>query len=344
LSESEMPSRDSSADWQLNDEAVRDCARDARTGGQEVSTMLAPIRRPALRYHGGKWRLAPWLLDFFPPHRVYAEPFGGGASVLLQKTRSYSEVYNDLDSEVVNVFRVLRDPERAARLTELLELTPYAREEFVEAYTPAEDEIEQARRTIVKSFMGYGSAAIHRVTHTAASAGFNTRISTTGFRSCEDRNPNRPIPNTGYRSNANNSGTTPAHDWMHFPVEIHKFCERLQGVVIENRPAADLIAKLDRADCLFYCDPPYPMSTRDPGADYAHEMSDEDHRALAAQLHQAAAMVVISGYHCALYDDELYADWDRRERDHVAQGAKPSVECVWINPAAQRAMRQQKLF
>jgi hypothetical protein len=70
--------------------------------------MNAPTR-PALRYHGGKWRLAPWIIGNFPPHRTYVEPYGGAASVLLRKRRCYAEVYNDLDSEIVNVFRVLRD-------------------------------------------------------------------------------------------------------------------------------------------------------------------------------------------------------------------------------------------
>jgi len=113
---------------------------------------VAPTR-PVLRYHGGKWRLASWIISHFPPHRVYVEPFGGAASVLLRKPRSYAEVYNDMDGEIVNVFRVLRDPARARELERVLRLTPFAREEFELSYIRDEDPIEQARRTIVRAFI-----------------------------------------------------------------------------------------------------------------------------------------------------------------------------------------------
>jgi DNA adenine methylase len=119
-----------------------------------------------------------------PPHRTYVEPFGGGASILLRKPRSYSEVYNDLDGEIVNVFRVLRDPAQAKDLANMLRLTPFAREEFNGAYVTTDDSLEQARRTIIRSFMGFGSASANR----------NHR--------------------TGFRANSSRSGTTPAHDWM----------------------------------------------------------------------------------------------------------------------------------
>ena len=93
-----------------------------------MDEVVTELRRPVMRYHGGKWRLASWILTFFPPHRVYVEPFGGVASVLMQKRRSYAEVYNELSPVVVNVFRVLRDPVLSVRLAELLHLTPFARE------------------------------------------------------------------------------------------------------------------------------------------------------------------------------------------------------------------------
>ena len=276
--------------------------------------MSAPTR-PVLRYHGGKWRLAPWILTFFPAHRMYVEPFGGGGSVLMRKERVYAEVYNDLDSEVVNVFRVLRDPESAKRLTELLMLTPFARVEFEDAYTESDEPIDQARRTVVKAFMGFGSAAIH---DTRAS-GFRSRAST--WR-----------PPTGFRSNSNRSGTTPAHDWSHYPEQLAAFCDRLSGVIIENREATMLIPQHDNVDALFYVDPPYPLATRaDAGHDYTHEMSDDDHRALAEALRSVRGSVVLSGYPCDLYDVELYSTWQRHERAHLADGAAKRTEVVWLN-------------
>src|SRR5665213_2754809 len=113
--------------------------------------------RPVLRWHGGKWLLAKRILEYFPRHHLYTEAYGGAASVLLRKWRSAGEIYNDLDQTLVHLFRVLRDPDQAAALIRLLELTPYARDEFAAAYEPAEDPVERARRTIVRSFMGYGS-------------------------------------------------------------------------------------------------------------------------------------------------------------------------------------------
>src|SRR5262245_58814798 len=114
--------------------------------------MATAPRRPVLRYHGGKWRLAPWIIEHFPEHRIYVEPYGGGASVLLRKSRAFAEVYNDLDGDVVNVFRVLRDRASAAALIRAIELTPWARDEFRLSYRPASDPVERARRTIARAF------------------------------------------------------------------------------------------------------------------------------------------------------------------------------------------------
>ena len=265
--------------------------------------------RPALRYHGGKWRLAPFILSHLPPHRVYIEPFGGAASILLRKPRSYAEIYNDLDDEVVNLFRVLREPALAGRLRTLLELTPYARAEFEDAYEATEEPVERARRLIVLSYMGHGSSGVRK-------------------------------HRTGFRGNPMRERTTAADDWRGFPGAVPAIVERLRGVIIEHRPAADIIAKNDQAETLFYVDPPYLFGTRSKkrkGGDlyhgYRHEMNDEAHVALLEQLATVKGLVVLSGYPAPIYD-LLLPGWTRAETRAFADRGAERVEVIWINPRA----------
>lgn len=286
-------------------------------GATELERAVAGApARPIVRYHGGKWLLAEWIIRHFPEHRVYVEPFGGGGSVLLQKPRSYAEVYNDLDDVIVNLFRVLRDERTAQELCAAVRMTPFARVEFQQAYEPCEDPVELARRTIVRGFMGFGSAAVSR----------------------DHR--------TGFRAYSNRSGTTPARDWINWPDVVPPFVERMRGVVIEHKPAEGVMLQHDTTETLFYVDPPYPFSTRSlpRGASqpfcYRHEMTDDDHRLLAATLHGLVGMVVLSGYPCDLYDRELFADWHRVERKAFADGAGERTEVLWLNPAAHRRLRQ----
>ncbi len=259
-------------------------------------------RRPLLRYFGGKWRLAPWVISFFPEHRIYVEPFGGAASVLLRKPRSYGEVYNDLDGEVVNLFRVAR--ERGAELERALRLTPFSRDEYYAAMARSKNPLESARRLVVRSFMGFSSDS------------FNEKR------------------RSGFRYNCNRAGTTPAHDWKNYPDAYAALIERLQGVVIENRPAIAVMAVHDDPATLFYVDPPYPHSTRSSLTDcsgvYRHEMTDGQHRELAAFLHELKGMVIISGYDCALYR-ELYGDWRKATTAARANGNVRRTECLWLS-------------
>lgn len=264
--------------------------------------------RPILRYHGGKWLLAPWIISNMPAHRVYVEPFGGGASVLLRKGRSYGEVYNELDGEVVNLFRMVR--ERGSELRQKLLDTPFARSEFEQSYEPSEDPMEQARRTVVRSFMGFGSAG-------ASGA------------------------KTGFRANSNRSGTTPAHDWVNWPETLKGITERLRGVVIECGDATKVMLQHDGEGVLHYVDPPYVLDTRSNmnpycKRGYRFELTDDDHRALATTLLELRGMVMLSGYGCPLYD-ELYGAWNSIERKALADGARERTEIIWFNDAAWKA-------
>jgi DNA adenine methylase len=290
--------------------------------------MNAPLR-PALRYHGGKWRIAPWIIAHFPPHRVYVEPFGGAASVLLRKPRSYAEVYNELSGDVVNFFRVLRDDDMSARLLREIALTPFARDEFEGAYAAGPDPVDRARALAVRSMMGFGSN------------GHNARVK------------------TGFRANSNRSGTTPAHDWANYPEALAATIDRLRGVIVENRDAVACMSQHDGPQTLHYVDPPYPMGTRSlrnpydlkyraTGAThragcYDHEMSDDAHQALLGALRTLSGSVVLSGYPSPLYDAALDG-WMRVECAALADGARARTEVLWLNPRAADGLAQRSLF
>lgn len=273
--------------------------------------------RPVLRWHGGKWLLAPWIISHFPKHRVYCEPFGGAGSVLLRKARVYAEVWNDLDQDAVNLFKVLRS-KRAQEFKTLLELTPFARAEFELAYQKTGDPVEKARRLVIRSFMGFGSDG------------------------CNQARP------TGFRANSNRSGTTPAHDWANFSAALDAVIDRLKGVIIESRDGVKVMAQHDSAETLHYCDPPYLHATRKParnslGKNYTHEMSAAEHERLLKFLPELTGMVILSGYPSKLYDAAL-AGWHRVERKAHADGARARIEVLWINKAAAARLGHGPLF
>lgn len=277
------------------------------------------VTTPVIRYHGAKFRLAPWIIRNFPPHRCYVEPFGGAAGVLIQKSRAYAEVYNDLDGDIVNLFRVLRDAEFSARLVELLTLTPYAREEFEAAYEACEDPVERARRTIIRATMGFGSAGATKGT-------------------------------TGFRIDTRRRHGTAQQLWVRYPETLAPIVQRLAGVMIENRPALEVMRQHDASDTLFFVDPPYLHETRYAGAThgryYTHEMNNADHGELLDEVRQMRGMVVLCGYPSALYDDALL-DWTKTTttaRISAARGTTVRTECLWLNPACVDALNHAGLF
>jgi DNA adenine methylase len=263
-----------------------------------------------LRYHGGKWRLADWIVAHLPPHHCYVEPFGGAASVLMRKPRSAVEVYNDLDASVVSLFRVLRDPVTAEQLRAALELTPYSRAEFVLAWEPSEDPVEDARRLLVRS---------------SQSIGAKKRCSRNGWR-------------------AGPTHGSPVNMWTGWPSHVPSFVARLREVLIEQQPAAAVVAQFDSPATLFYVDPPYVLKTRawDHRKIYAHELTDAEHAELLTQLLAVRGMVLVSGYRSPLYD-EFLAGWRRVDVNARAQGNRPRVESLWISPAADALLRQPAL-
>lgn len=267
-------------------------------------TEFIGIDRPALRYFGGKWRIAEWIISQFPAHTCYVEPFVGGGSVLLQKAPARFEVMNDLDGDVIAFFDVLRsDPEALIRA---IELTPYSREELRRARTsgPATEQLERARRLYVRCWQSYGSGT------GKAGTGWRYQIG------------------AGERSGANAVGSwnKTEHLWG--------IARRLKQVQIECDDAFKVIQRFDSPETLFYIDPPYVHSTRYEDSHrkgYSVEMSDNDHIALGQLLNSVKGMVVLSGYPSELYQ-QLYHDWQYISRESQDINSKLQTECLWLSP------------
>lgn len=298
-------------------EAYPTSQRDERSG------MAGSVNAPALRYHGAKFRLAEWIKSFFPDHKTYTEVFGGAAGVLLQKERCYAEVYNDLDGDVVNFFRVLQNPSSRKELIRQIVLTPYARAEFDLAHEETDNPIERARRVAIRAQCGFGSAG-----------------ATKG--------------RTGFRIDTRREYGTAQQLWAYYPSAISAAGERFAGVLIENRPAIEILRQHDGPETLHFVDPPYVHSTRvmrgtGTGRTYQHEMDDSEHIQLLDTLLELEGYVVLSGYPNSIYDSKLTA-WDRYEtsaRISAARGTANRTEVVWVNHRCAEALQsvgQQRMF
>lgn len=268
-------------------------------GGQVIPTR--PMK-PALRFYGGKWSLAEWIVSHFPhgfEHMHYVEPFGGSAGVLLWKPPSFLETYNDLDSRLVTFFRVLRD--RREELIQTLESTPFSREEYRASGDPTPDELETARRVFISLYQSIG--------------GTPGRLSGWRVQRAKDAR---------YTSSAN--------EWVRAVDNLDLIAGRFRAVQIENLPAIELIRRTDSPETLFYVDPPYPMETRgSKGRSYSHEMSVDDHRRIAETLAGVRGFVVLSSYRTGLYDD-LFSNWVRVDRETRTNSGGSAVESLYLSP------------
>lgn len=282
------------------DDAERQRAHRQKKRDIQVS-QNAVVPNPALRWLGGKWRLAEWIINTFPKHICYCEPFGGGANVLLQKEPSRLEVYNDLDGDIVNFFSVLRG--RRDELIEQIELTPFARDELLLSSIPSADPLERARRFYVKCWQAFQPGS--------------------GY----DSSPSWRFQKSWAR------GKSSLDEWNRVG-HLLEVAARFKLVQVENRPAEEVISRFDEPTTLFYVDPPYLESTRTMATQsrYRYEMSDEDHQRLAALLRKVQGMVIVSGYGSKLYDD-LYRGWTRMSKTTTTNGNSVSVEYLWLSPS-----------
>ncbi|MCI0438436.1 MAG: DNA adenine methylase [Chloroflexi bacterium] len=273
----------------------------------------------AFGWYGGKYSHLDWLLPLLPEAKHYCEPFGGSAAVLINRQPSSIETYNDMDGEVVNFFRVLRDQKES--LIEAIGLTPFSKEEFERAVTESRDglsDLERARRFYIRA----------RQVRT----GLAQTASTGRWAHCR------------LTSRAGMAGAVSR--WLGAIEDLPLIAQRLLRVQIEHDSAINVMKRYDSEETLFYCDPPYPHESRGDSKAYRYEMTDEEHRELASVLHEVKGKVALSGYHCELMD-ELYSDWKFVEGDlRIVHSVKAlRREVLWVNYdpyEEQECLRPQK--
>lgn len=259
----------------------------------------------AFGWYGGKYNHLNWLLPLLPTAHHYCEPFGGSGAVLLNREPSPVETYNDLDGEVTNFFRVLREQKQA--LIEAIGLTPFSREEFAIAIShngTELSELERARRFFVRA----------RQVRT----GLAQKASLGRWANCKGT------------SRAGMAGVVSR--WLGSVEGLVPIAERLLRVQIENRPAIEVIELYDSENTLFYCDPPYLHETRSDTTAYGFEMDRNEHWQLAQVLQGVRGKVAISGYRCELMD-QLYEGWKCHEANakNCHSSKKPRTEALWTN-------------
>lgn len=249
------------------------------------------------KYPGSKWRMAKFIMGFFPEHHSYLEPFAGSLAVLMNKPRSHIETVNDLDGNVINLFRWIKDdPERLAHE---IYFTPYSRQIYDEAFrAEPEDSLQKAVNFYIRLNMGHG---------------FRTNGEKVGWRN-----------DIQGRERAYAS-----EDWAALPGRIMEAAERLRGVQIECRPAVEVIKRFNFGNVLIYADPPYILSTRH-GKQYKYEMDDAEHEQLLLTLLAHKGPALISSYDNALYN-RMLKDWHREETVVYSQVCSRKQEVLWMN-------------
>lgn len=262
-------------------------------------------KKIAFGWYGGKYSHLDWLLPLLPKTTHYCEPFGGSAAVLLNREPAPVETYNDIDGQLVNFFRVLRD--QKDELIQAIGLTPFSREEFHIAISNDHEgvsDLERARRFFVRA----------RQVRT----GLAQTASVGRWAHCK------------LTSRAGMAGAVSR--WLGSVEHLPEIVQRLLRVQIENDQATDIIQRYDSPETLFYCDPPYPHDSRGDSKAYAYEMTDDEHRQLAGVLRSVKGKVALSGYDCTLMQ-QLYDDWNciKAPLKHCHSVKELRQEILWVN-------------
>lgn len=274
--------------------------------------------RAVFRYPGSKWSLADWIIGHFPEeyqNMVYLEPFLGSGAVFFNKLPGKVETINDLDSDIVNLFWVLR--EQPEELKKALELTPYSREEYDRSFEPCADPLEKARRFMVKTTQAIGAKL--------------------NSGKC------------GWRNHKQMKIGGTACKWGGITETISIAAERLRGdtthlVQIEHMDALRLIERYNIPEALIYLDPPYVLSSRKSGSLYRHELDDERQKKLLELITRSRAKIILSGYENEIYDTALKG-WFKDQTLAQTTSTQKAVETIWMNyepPCRQMRLEEEQ--
>jgi DNA adenine methylase len=260
--------------------------------------------KPPLRYYGGKTYQAAWILDVIKRYefKTYIEPFGGSGAILFAKEPSKVEIYNDLYSDLVTLYRVLRNPRMYKEFVMFIENSPYSREIFGDAKNALSNErlssVERAGHFFIAVRQSFGG-----VRNSWSSSGKTSKPKSTPYHHAIDRLP-----------------------------EIH---ERLRHVHIEHKDAVECIKQYATPKSLIYCDPPYVFGTRVALETYKHEYTDEQHEQLVETLLEVPGHKILSGYESSIYQPLLDAGWTLHKKDfvcHSSPSKKRRTECLYCSP------------
>jgi len=279
-----------------------------------------PFQAGIIAYRGGKAFLAHHIIDLFPPHTRYIEPFFGAGHVFFAKPHVPYEVVNDLDRAVTVFFQQLRD--QPAELIAQLWATPYSREEFAIALQEADNlsPLEEARAFFIRQNQGFAGSA-------------------------------NSVGDWGMGHEVINGQPEPVARWQGRIVRLAEATKRLRNTIIEHDEAERVIKRFATPNSLIYCDPPYVPETRTK-KDYRHEMTMDDHAQLLDLLNATNAMIVLSGYDNPLYRDALQG-WDctqfavpahsaGRVKRRKGKASPYRTECLWRNPQTMDAIAEQR--
>lgn len=263
-----------------------------------------------LHYPGAKWRVADWIVSMMPSHKSYLEPFFGSGAVFFTKSRVPIETVNDLDGEIVNLFRVIR--EQPQELAAAVAMTPYSREEYEKAWELLDhgemdepDGVEHARLTLLRYWQSFGC------------------------RACWKGGWKRDV--------AGREAAYAVRNWNALPDWVMDAAQRLKDAQIEHTPALELIRRFRSRDVLIYADPPYLLTTR-KGAQYRQEMRDEEHEELLRVLLEHPGPVMLSCYDNPLYDGLLSGRWEKYQHPAQATGGSSRIETLWVNFPVQMSL------